>query len=129
MLRWRHHLNSNGYRHQAEDAFLQLGNEAASRLLLPPMFAERGINHARRFAAKLTGAAEALAARDPPEALLVIAVDAADNAVIAARFCIPPERAFVHDFARLGDVPHNVRLLLTARQADCPTSISRPMSR
>lgn len=113
------YLNANAYRHRSEDAFLQMGNDVAARLLLPPMFAERGVDHPRRFSAKLAAAAEALTARNPA-ALLVVAVDAADNAVTAARQCIPPEAAFVHDFARLGGLPSNVRLLLSAREGRLP---------
>lgn len=108
------YLNSNGYRHRAQDGFLQLANDTAARLLLPPLFSEPGVDHPRRFARKLDATAAALAARHP-DALLVIAVDAADNAVTAARQCIPPERAFVHDLAQLGDLPTNVRLMFSAR--------------
>ncbi len=108
------YLNSNGYRHRAEDAFLQLANDTAARLLLPPLFSETGVDHPRRFAWKLNATAAALASRHP-DALLVIAVDAADNAVTAASQCVPPERAFVHDLARLGELPANVRLMFSAR--------------
>ncbi|WP_296708602.1 hypothetical protein [Tistrella sp.] len=108
------YLNSNGYRHRAEDAFLQLANDTAARLLLPPLFSETGVDHPRRFARKLDATAAALASRHP-DALLVIAVDAADNAVTAASQCVPPERAFVHDLARLGGLPANVRLMFSAR--------------
>tara|TARA_R110000782_G_scaffold29959_6_gene74498 strand:- start:29428 stop:32046 length:2619 start_codon:yes stop_codon:yes gene_type:complete len=108
------YLNSNSYRHRAEDAFLQLANDTAARLLLPPLFSETGVDHPRRFARKLDATAAALASRHP-DALLVIAVDAADNAVTAASQCVPPERAFVHDLARLGGVPANVRLMFSAR--------------
>jgi hypothetical protein len=108
------YLNSNGYRHRTEDGFLQLANDTAARLLLPPLFSEPGVDHPRRFARKLHSTAAALAARHP-DALLVIAVDAADNAVTAASQCIPPERAFVHDLAHLGSLPANVRLMFSAR--------------
>lgn len=108
------YLNSNGYRHRAEDAFLQLANDTAARLLLPPVFSEPGVDHPRRFARKLDATAAALASRHPG-AWLVIAVDAADNAVTAAAQCVPPERAFVHDLARLGSLPANVRLMFSAR--------------
>lgn len=108
------YLNSNGYRHRAEDAFLQLANDVAARLLLPPLFSETGVDHPRRFARKLHATAAALASRHP-DALLVIAIDAADNAVTAASQCVPPERAFVHDLARLGGLPENVRLMFSAR--------------
>ena len=108
------YLNSNGYRHRAEDGFLQLANDTAARLLLPPLFSEPGVDHPRRFARKLDATAAALAARHP-DALLVIAIDAADNAVTAASQCIPPERAFVRDLAQLGGLPANVRLMFSAR--------------
>ena len=108
------YLDADGHRHRPEDAFLHLANETSARLLLPPLLAERNADHPRRFAMKLAGAAEALSARDPG-ALLIIAVDAADNAVAAAAACVPPERSFVPAFARLGSLPANVRLLISAR--------------
>ena len=108
------YLDANGLRHRSEDAFLQMANDAAARLLLPPVFQDRALDHPRRFARKLEAAADVVAAR-APEALLVIAVDAADNAITAARLAAPPETAFVQAFLRLGGLPSNVRLLVTAR--------------
>jgi hypothetical protein len=113
------YLNSNGYRHRAEDAFLQLSNEVSARLQFPPLLMERGTDHPRRFANRLAAAAEGLAARGE-NALLVVAIDAADNAVTAATQCIPPELPFVHNFIRLGDLPPNVRLLLSTRAGRLP---------
>jgi len=49
------------------------------------------------------------------DALLVIAVDAADNSVTAASTQSPPEKSFVHDFLTLGELPKNVRCVVTAR--------------
>ena len=45
----------------------------------------------------------------------MIVADAADNAVIAANTQVPPERSFLQDFLTLGDLPSNVRLVVTAR--------------
>lgn len=108
------YLNSDGYRHRAEDALLQLSNDVAARLLLPPTFSERDKDQFRSFSHRLAAAAEALASKNP-EALLVLAVDAADNAVTAASSCVPPERPFVVELARLGALPDNVRLMFSAR--------------
>ncbi|WP_448203981.1 hypothetical protein [Azospirillum sp. sgz302134] len=108
------YLDANSYRHRPADAFLQLANECAARFLLPPVFTDRQADHPRRFVRKLELAAAALAARDP-NALLVVAVDAADIAVTAAALCVPAEVPFVHAFVRLGSLPPNVRLLVSAR--------------
>ena len=64
-------------------------------------------------------AAEVIATGDPA-ALLVVAVDAADNSVIAARTRTPPETSFIHEFIGLGSLPANVRLLVTARTGRLP---------
>ena len=51
-----------------------------------------------------------------PDALIVVAIDAADNAVAAAQSRMPVEPSFVdRDFVRLTDQPENVRLVVTAR--------------
>ena len=50
-------------------------------------------------------------------ALLVIVVDAADNSVIAASSREPQEQSFIHDFMALGELPSNVRFIVTARTA------------
>lgn len=38
-----------------------------------------------------------------------------DNSITAAETRVPPEPSFVHDFVTLGDLPENVRLVISAR--------------
>jgi hypothetical protein len=71
-------------------------------------------DYPRLFKDRLKRAGEAIHSADA-NALLVIVVDAADNAVVAAERCVPPEPSFIPDFIRLGSVPQNVRLVVTSR--------------
>jgi hypothetical protein len=106
---------SNGTRHKPEDAFLQLSNELAAQLRIPFLLKRnRGADYAKSFSDRLNRASTVVSSISE-DALLVIAVDAADNSVTAAREAVPPERSFVDDFVTLGDLPKNVRLLVTAR--------------
>ena len=109
------YLDPSALRHRSRDAFIQLTNELAARLRLPLLLSlHRGSDFPRLFANRLKHAGHALAAQHP-DALLVIAVDAADNAVVAAQDRLPIEAPFVHDFIRLTEQPENVRLIVTAR--------------
>ena len=109
------YLDPGALRHRPRDAFLQLTNELAVRLALPLMLSpHRDSDHPRVFANRLRYAASALAVRHP-EALLVIAVDASDNAIVAARNRVPEEASFVHDFVRMTVQPKNVRFVVTTR--------------
>ena len=107
------YLNSDALRHRNQDAFLQITNELATRLKLP-LFLDStpGSDYPRQFQRRLGLAAAALAGQSP-EALIVIAIDAADNAVNAAES--REERAFAIDFLQLGQPPENVRFILTCR--------------
>ena len=109
------YLDPSALRHRSRDAFVQLTNELAARLRLPLLLSpHHGSAFPRLFVNRLKHAAHALAAQHP-DALIVIAVDAADNAVAAAQSRMPVESLFVHDFVRLTDQPENVRLVVTAR--------------
>ena len=112
--------NADAYRHRSKDAFLHLANELASRLRIP-LFVNRSrdLDYPRVFKKRLEKAAHILKTTSE-NALLVIVVDAADNSVTAAATRSPPERSFVHDFMMLGDIPENVRLLVTARTGRLP---------
>jgi hypothetical protein len=102
-------------RHRAEDAFLQLSNDLARTLRIPLLLETRStLDFARAFRRRLNHAAGFLA-RTQPEALLLIAIDAADNSVTAAQHRSPPEKTFVHDLVSFLDLPSNVRLLVSAR--------------
>lgn len=115
------YLDSNAYRHRPEDAFLQLSNDIGLALRLPLLISPtRGRDQARLFYRRLALSAATLAAAQP-DALLVVAVDAADNSVTAAARCNPPESSFVHEFVRLGELPANVRLFISARTSRLPS--------
>ena len=109
------YLDPSALRHRTQDAFLQLTNELAARLKLPLLLIRRqDSDYPRLFVNRLRHAAEVLSARNP-DALIVIAIDAADNAVYAAQSRSPAESSFVHDYVRLTDQPKNVRFVVTAR--------------
>ena len=107
------YLNSNALRYRNQDAFLQMTNELAGRLKLPLFLdASRDSDYPRLFWKRLELAAGALASQTP-DALIVIAIDAADNAVAAAEN--REERPFTTDFLRLERPPDNVRFIVTSR--------------
>lgn len=105
-------------RHLPENAFLHIANEIAVALRLP-LFIPRNSKYPaniKSFLAKLHSAGEALEQLNPNGILLII-VDAADNAVTAANAANPQERAFVLDFfgANLSALPKNVRIITSCR--------------
>ena len=109
------YLDPSALRHRSRDAFVQLSNELAARLRLPLLLSpHHGSDFPRLFANRLKHAAHALAAQHP-DALMVVAVDAADNAVRAAQEREPPEPSFVREFVQLTEQPENVRFVVTAR--------------
>ena len=109
------YLDSDGQRHLARHALLHLCNEISARLGVPMLIAASpSVDYVREFSSRLRMAAEVIRARDV-DALLVIAIDAADNSVTAAQTRVPAERSFVHDVAELGDLPANVRIVVAAR--------------
>lgn len=117
----------SAFRHRASDAYMQLINETAIQLALPLLMARSsGDDMPRLFARRLKHAAATLSAQQPG-AILVIAIDAADNAIIAAEGREPAERAFVLDFVRIEAIPKNVRFIVSARtgrisQLDLPAN-------
>lgn len=109
------YLDPSTLRHRTQDAFLQLTNELAARLKLPLLLSRRqDSDYPRLFVSRLRHAAQVLAA-EHPEALIVVAVDAADNSVHAAQQRAPVEVSFVPDFVRLTELPENVRFIVTTR--------------
>jgi hypothetical protein len=114
------YLDPAALRHRPADAFVQLANEVAAKLRLPLLLSRHGTSDfPRLFVHRLRHAAEVLAAASP-KALLVIAIDAADNSVTAARERGLPETSFVHDFVLLQRLPPNVRFVVTARTGRLP---------
>lgn len=106
------YLDAESPRHRPAEAFLQMANEMAAQLKLPPLLDRKP--DILTFAERLRQASDALAITDP-DALLVLAVDAADNATHAAQMAAPPESAFVRPLVRLGQLPPNVRLIISTR--------------
>ena len=109
------YLDADAYRHRDKDAFLQLSNELAAKLRVPLLLTRAdGTDYARAFSNRLRSASEVLKV-SAPDALLVIAVDAADNSITAAQRVVPPEGSFVQKFVTFEQLPDNVRLLVSAR--------------
>ncbi len=107
------YLDESAPRHRPVEAFTQLANEVATRLKVPRLLrlADKGLP-AKAFKDRLTLAAHVLREANPG-ALLVIAIDAADNAVTAAEK--RDEHCFVRELATFTDLPDNVRIVITAR--------------
>lgn len=102
------------WRHRHVDAMVQIVNELAAKGLCLPLIPTSHTDAKllmQAFAARLGQAAQLLRASDD-RSLLCIIVDAADNAVMAARE--RDETSFVRDLIRI-DVPDGVRLVFTAR--------------
>lgn len=109
------YLDSDAYRHRPEDAFLQLSNDLARQLRIPLLLSRSDhLDYPRAFKKRLERAAEVVSAQSA-DALLVIAIDAADNAMIAAATLHLAEKSFFPDFVLLGTLPQNVRFIVTAR--------------
>ncbi|MCF3932962.1 hypothetical protein L1787_05980 [Acuticoccus sp. M5D2P5] len=109
------YLDSDAQRHRPHDAFLQLSNDLARQLRTPLLISRTKMTDApRTFKRRLVDTALLVAARGP-EALLVVAIDAADNAVTAAINDPLKGQSFLPGFVGLGDLPANVRLILSAR--------------
>lgn len=109
------YLDPSALRHRSIDAFLQITNELATRLALPLLLSRNpGSDYPKLFANRLKHAANAVAARHLG-ALVIISVDAADNAVTAASSQAPVEKSFIHEFVLLTGLPQNVRFVVTAR--------------
>lgn len=121
------YMDPSALRHRSIDAFLQLTNELAARLTLPLLLSRhQGSDYPRLFANRLKHAANAVAAQQPG-ALIVIAIDAADNAVIAAQKRVPAEASFIHDFVLLAGQPGNVRFVVTARTGRLESLLLSPL--
>jgi hypothetical protein len=107
--------NATGLRHRAKDGLVQLANEMAAQGLCHPLIPTPKADDAAYVHAFLARVAQASAALQSlaTDAYLVLVLDAADNAEMAAEeFHHPPS------FPRLllaESFPDNVRLVLTAR--------------
>lgn len=120
------YLDAESPRHRPPEAYLQLANEMAAHLRLPPLL-NRAPNISD-FATRLRQAAEALASSNR-DAWLVLIIDAADNSVYAAERAAPAEHSFVGELARLGQLPANVRMVVTTRTSRLPSLNLEPRFR
>lgn len=102
------------YRHREKDALPQIANELAARGLCNPLIPVRGTDskqYMRAFVTRLTQAVSLLRAKTPYANLYLI-IDAADNAVMAAKEF--DDSAFVPDLIRTA-MPDGVKLVVTCR--------------
>lgn len=102
------------YRHREKDALPQIANELAAQWLCHPLIPVRGTDskqYMRAFVARLAQAVSLLRAKTPLANLFLI-VDAADNAVMAAREF--DDAAFVPDLIRTA-MPDGVKLVFSCR--------------
>lgn len=109
------YLDASALRHRPQDAFVQITNDIASGLRLPLLLLPRATHdYPRAFRKRLELAATAMAAA-APTGLLVVAIDAADNSILAAQDRLPAEVSFIHDLLTLDHLPDNVRILVSTR--------------
>jgi hypothetical protein len=112
------YLYSEDKRHLPEAAFLQLTNDLANAVKLPLFYPRSITNPAsiKTFLAKAAAAAKSFAAMHPG-ALVLIIIDAADNAVTAAMGADPKERPFIFDLfeANLASLPDSIRFVVSCR--------------
>ena len=109
------YLDPSALRHRTKDAFLQVTNELATCLKLPLFVVpSSSTDYPRLLDRRLKYAAQVISSR-VNGALVVIAIDAADNAIFATQDRKPPEPSFVHEFVGLRKLPDNVRFIVTAR--------------
>ena len=114
------YLDAGEPRHRPREAFVQLCNDMASRLRMPLLLVHRDeTDYAKAFRKRLDQAASLMAA-SKPNALLVIAVDAADNSVTAAQARGSSEISFIRDLMSFQDLPGNVRIVISARTGRMP---------
>ena len=107
------YLDASALRHRPRDAFMQLSNELAQRLRLPMLLEPNSTrDFARAFRKRLDIAAKTLESAQP-EGLLVVAVDAADNSIAAAKN--QGDRSFVTELMSFSDLPSSVRVIVSAR--------------
>jgi energy-coupling factor transporter ATP-binding protein EcfA2 len=118
------YLFADEKRHLPENAFLQITNELALDLGTPFLIprGERQPLDIGRFLKRLADSSSVMSEAFP-DALLVVAIDAADNAVTAATRPGQPEKCFVRDLcnANIQALPLNVRIVISARSSRLDT--------
>ena len=109
------YLDASRFRHRSRDAFVQLSNDLAQQLRLPMLLEPNTTqDFSRAFRHRLDIATRTLKSVHP-QGLLVLAIDAADNSITAARSRGLPETSFVTELMSFTDLPPNVRLIIGAR--------------
>ena len=109
------YMDSEAYRHRPKDAYLQIINETSARLRLPLLISQdSSIDFLKAFSLRIESASKILKAQ-AGDALLVVVIDAADNTVTGAKQCKPEETSFIHELIKIGSLPSNVRLMISAR--------------
>lgn len=109
------YMHSEAYRHRPKDAYLQIINETSARLRLPLLISQNNsVDFIKAFSLRIESASKVLEAQED-NALLVVVIDAADNSVTGASQCKPEETSFVHELIKIGSLPSNVRLMISAR--------------
>lgn len=102
-------------RHKPLEAFTQLSNELARETTTPLFFPySTNSNIAASFRAKLEKAADALRL-EHPDSLLVIHVDAADNALAFAKSRTPAEECFVDQLLTFTELAPNIKIVVSLR--------------
>lgn len=107
--------SAHTYRHRHRDGLVQIASEMAAHGLCLPLVLTPGVEPTeitKAFVKRLDEASRILTERDRGRHLVLL-VDAADNAAIAAEEHAG-ERTFVHDLWHL-PVPPNVHIVLTCR--------------
>ncbi len=118
------------YRHRPREAFTQLSNELARKTKTPSLFPVPNTDDPdviKSFRRRLEQAAE-LIETGKTGALLVILIDAADNAVAASQIPTPADECFVHDLVRMSELPDNVRIVISTRTSR-KNSLNLPLER
>ncbi|MFK7808817.1 MAG: ATP-binding protein, partial [Saprospiraceae bacterium] len=109
------YMDSEAYRHRGKDAYLQIINETSARLRLPLLISQdNSLDFIKALSLRIESASRVLEAQED-NALLVVVIDAADNSVTGAKQCKPEEISFVHELIKIGNLPSNVRLMISAR--------------
>jgi hypothetical protein len=107
--------SASTYRHRPKDALVQIANELAGKGLCHPLIPTPKADataYVKAFLHRLRQSISSLRAENP-DALLCVAVDAADNAEIAAQE-IGESRSFVRDLLH-EQMPDGVRLVVLCR--------------
>ncbi|PCJ42297.1 MAG: hypothetical protein COA81_05870 [Alphaproteobacteria bacterium] len=109
------YLDPSSYRHTQDLAITQICNEISQRLNLPPFIPQNNEkNFPRILKERIINASVQLAKRDK-DALLIIAVDAADNLITAADIHSHSQSLFLPAFLKMRGYPLNVRICISTR--------------